>query len=737
MKKKANTIYKLWLYLSLFCSLSLLGVIAVGLFFPLEKSTPPTGALSAMGGLLTLLKLYAIPLGLGLLLLALLSFWMYTRTKGKKEMPAQEDEASLTTAVKTKRPPLRTVLPLLFVGVLVFSLLRPSSPSQSGVEVIAENRSTHAQMGDLETFYLSSGTLSESESQILSFGGDVRLLQWEVEENQIVVKGQRLATVDKNSVLSSISQLKELMDKLDKALEKARYNTLSSLITAPATGRIVAVYANVGDKVLDCMGEHGALMLLSLDGKLSLDIPAQTLCTGDILHISRSNGDVLEAYVAQVSEGLATVCVGDSLCQLGEEVTALSAQGEVLGKGALDVHRGLKLTGIGGTVNWIYAQTGASVWAGQTLISLGDVGYSGEYDSLLEKRAKLEEQIAQLSALYEQGALLAPENGYVTNLNRSASGEAEDFTTPDLGNYSLPFGLTYQKSEPTLVLLGNEEAPPAEDEGEEAESYTLMGQATAVDMEGGFITILCFDGSELTLPLFELVGKCGNADPASIAVGNLMELSFATEDNTLIRCTVYVPAGESQIPSFGGFFFGDAMPAPEKKEESYLAEETPLCTLMFFDKVDISLSIDELDIRSLSIGQEVEVTVDALGEQVFPGTIREIDPNGTNNGGNSKYTVLVTMDRTNEMLSGMNVTVRIPLQTHSDLLLLPAEAIMQDEQGSYVYTSFHEKEGYGHRKDITTGLSDGKMVEILSGLSDGDAVYYPYADALQYSFANP
>lgn len=35
---------------------------------------------------------------------------------------------------------------------------------------------------------------------------------------------------------------------------------------------------------------------------------------------------------------------------------------------------------------------------------------------------------------------------------------------------------------------------------------------------------------------------------------------------------------------------------------------------------------------------------------------------------------------------------------------------------------------------ITTGLSDGENVEVLSGLSEGGTVYYRYADTLEYSF---
>ena len=39
-------------------------------------------------------------------------------------------------------------------------------------------------------------------------------------------------------------------------------------------------------------------------------------------------------------------------------------------------------------------------------------------------------------------------------------------------------------------------------------------------------------------------------------------------------------------------------------------------------------------------------------------------------------------------------------------------------------------------KEVETGVADGDNVEILSGLSDGDKIYYRYADTLSYTFLN-
>lgn len=639
----------------------------------------------------------------------------------------------------TKKKPLLLFLPLLLLaGVL---LLKRPVGDQSGVEVMEENRSAVVSTGSLDTALLGGGSLSESQSEVLSFAGDVRLLQWEVGENEVVVQGQTLATVDKNSVLSAISELSELMTKLDKALESSRSDKGSTTLTAPVAGRIVAVYAEAGDEVQSVVAEHGSLLLLSLDGRLSVDIPAGTLAAGDALTLRRADGSELDATVSEVLEGIATVTVSDALCDYGESVTVLNGDA-LLGGGSLTAHRPMGITGFNGTVSAVYGKIGAAVYKGQTLLTLRDTDYAGEYESLLQKRRTLEEQVEALYSLYNAGALVAPETGYVSGLNTAAVGLGNEKSSGgSRSGFALP--MNSSGAQGRIVLLHSHfpgsYTPEEESEAEPVETYPLFGVVSAVDAEALTLTLTMSDGSALTLPFADLQGKCGSVDPASIAVGNLLLLRFRTEDDTLYDCTVYVPAGASEEKPkesggrSGGFSFSGGSQS-STVEETYIAKETELCTLTVFDRVDIVLSVDELDIGSLYVGQSVEVTLDALKGQVFSAEIREIDPNGSNSGGNTKYSVTVSMERSREMLSGMNASVRVPLATHDDLLLLPAEAIREDESGVYVYTAYDEKNGYTGRTEITTGLSDGEMVELHSGLLPGDTVYYPFAESMEYTF---
>ena len=83
----------------------------------------------------------------------------------------------------------------------------------------------------------------------------------------------------------------------------------------------------------------------------------------------------------------------------------------------------------------------------------------------------------------------------------------------------------------------------------------------------------------------------------------------------------------------------------------------------------------------------------------------------------------------------MNASLRIEVSRLEDVLTIPAAAIYEDGTRTFVYTGIEEKTGeLIDPVDIETGASDGTIVEILSGLSEGDVVYYRYADSITYRF---
>ena len=274
--------------------------------------------------------------------------------------------------------------------------------------------------------------------------------------------------------------------------------------------------------------------------------------------------------------------------------------------------------------------------------------------------------------------------------------------------------------------------------------------------DGTHTIVISYDGGELTVSTADLTGKTGSTDPLSIKQGDILALRF--EKGALVSASVYQsssdtpsgdggaqPGADSAMGSMSGGMGGglsgmaggtDASAGTQSESAAdYTMEETILCTLTPYDTAEIAVSVDELDIRSLAVGQNVSVTFDALPGQGVEGEITAIDPTGENDGGSTKYSVTVSVARSEDMLIGMTASVRRAVEERDDTVVIPAAALNEDATGVFVYT------GYDKRSDeltdpvyITTGLSDGTYAEILSGISVGDVYYYRYADTIKYSF---
>ena len=205
-------------------------------------------------------------------------------------------------------------------------------------------------------------------------------------------------------------------------------------------------------------------------------------------------------------------------------------------------------------------------------------------------------------------------------------------------------------------------------------------------------------------------------------------------------------AGNSGFPSGSGSFSGGFSSGgstfsdiePEEDEDPvYAVAEIAVYSISSRNKVDVTIAIDELDITRIYLGQTCEVTFDAINAKTYEGTVTKISSTGENSGGNTKYTVIVTMDREEDMLSGMNTHITFTTETKEGIKVVPESAIIEKDDKTYVYTAYDkETDELGGLKEVTLGLADGDNVEVLSGLDSGDMVYYRYADTLTYTFIN-
>lgn len=204
---------------------------------------------------------------------------------------------------------------------------------------------------------------------------------------------------------------------------------------------------------------------------------------------------------------------------------------------------------------------------------------------------------------------------------------------------------------------------------------------------------------------------------------NADSTSNSSKENTGNTSSASAMSGGSSVSKSGSS--GTVSSSSTNTSTSESVETTSIFTIANGDKMMVTMNVDELDIGTMQVGLEAEITLDAIEGETFTGTITSVSGNASSSGGSSQYPVEIVFDKTDAMLSGMNASVEVIIEQAENVLTLPLSAIQDDGNYSYVYTSYDEStDKLSGKVQVETGLSDEISVEITAGLSEGDTVYY-------------
>ena len=120
-----------------------------------------------------------------------------------------------------------------------------------------------------------------------------------------------------------------------------------------------------------------------------------------------------------ILEGHAKVTLTDNGPELNAAVTVTDRDGAQVGSGTLTVHSPLRVIAESGTVNKILTRVGNVVGKGATLLSIKDMDPSAEYEGLSARREEYARVLRELFALYRDGVVKAPGDGFVIDVDES------------------------------------------------------------------------------------------------------------------------------------------------------------------------------------------------------------------------------------------------------------------------------------------------------------------------------
>lgn len=156
---------------------------------------------------------------------------------------------------------------------------------------------------------------------------------------------------------------------------------------------------------------------------------------------------------------------------------------------------------------------------------------------------------------------------------------------------------------------------------------------------------------------------------------------------------------------------------------AYLHPGDLLAAIGKIDPVRVRVYVDEPELGRVAIGQPVRITWDALPGREWLGTVEKRPTQIVALGARQVGEVLCTIhNQGSDLIPGTNVNAFILTQVVDNALTIPKTAVRR-ERGTGVYAL--QKDNTVKWANITTGASDALRVEVVSGLSDGDAVMLP------------
>lgn len=608
----------------------------------------------------------------------------------------------------------------------------------------------------LSTSVVGSGSLQGGEIQDIQVPSGLVIESVAVETGDTVSAGQVLATVNETALKAEIAQVQSVITQLDEQLQKKSGETQSENLTSKVAGRIKKIYVESGDSIADVMAAKGALMLLSLDGKMAVQIEnGSGFTAGSTVSVSFSQGTVVSGTVETHSGDLWTVTVEDDGAVLGDDVTVSDSSGQVLGTGTLKIHQPLEVTGTSGTVSAVSVEENQWVEAGESLLTLEDVLMSAEYQKLLLTRAAYKERLQKLLILSEDCAVTALLDGTIesveitkgsTTAASTGNSGGDETSSTSKSSSSIPASsMSYDGSNRKCTVKSLNGVKMADDS-----AGMLSGRESSSDGSGGKETN---EGQEDQLQQEEKKSRSqqetSKGQPQQEEETNTQahedtenEGNARHEVNEESASETGFQQGGSQESNQEAAQIGTSVQSqsslqPDSAAVQSVPQEDSASQTQTSAQEDSAAQEQEasqtdqdpsgqttVDSHTEEV-QEAQITLEALEDQLFTGVVTQVSDRTSGSEGSAKYTVEITVDKEESMRVGMSASAVIITDKKENVVTIPSDAVQEQGPRMFVYTQYDSEKGVlSGIQEVETGMSDGEKVEITSGLEEGDTVYY-------------
>lgn len=242
-------------------------------------------------------------------------------------------------------------------------------------------------------------------------------------------------------------------------------------------------------------------------------------------------------------------------------------------------------------------------------------------------------------------------------------------------------------------------------------------------------------------PLVNLVSNIESLE------NNIRFLQLEIEE---IQKTIDSLQDQDDIPPLTAPIEGEIVSKTDKVQEgSKVTAGTEVAEIVNYGELSMTIQVDELDILKVQVGQQAEITVEAIPDQLFSGEVIEVAKEGVSSNGVSSFDVTIRFNEAEGVLAGMTAYAKIIVEEKQNVLLVPIEAVQDINGGKGVFmpqdtesqsrgqsTNQAERSSLGNGRmlvSIEVGIHNEDMIEVVSGLQEGDRVIIPNVATQQQS----
>jgi RND family efflux transporter MFP subunit len=150
-----------------------------------------------------------------------------------------------------------------------------------------------------------------------------------------------------------------------------------------------------------------------------------------------------------------------------------------------------------------------------------------------------------------------------------------------------------------------------------------------------------------------------------------------------------------------------------------------LFTVAELSTLKLQGNVSQDDVVRLSVGDKVDVTVDALPSSRYAGRIQQVGPIAASTG--QYFPVVVSLKNDGRLLAGMTAKASF-ITTGGPGIIIPLNAVAGNEDGHA--DVFVMADGTAHKREVALGPRNDKDVQVLSGLAAGEMVAVSNVSAL-------